>query len=83
MAPEGQVGQKEMKCKLKFKKYFHMSQYYSGERCGPWASCFYTKMFEIVTRLFRWHKTFCLVILILMLYLPFKTINFGHKFSML
>ena len=39
MAPEGQVGQKEMKCILKFEKYFHMSQCYSGERCGPWASC--------------------------------------------
>jgi hypothetical protein len=41
MAPEGQVGQKEMKCILKFEMYFHMSQCYSGERCGPWASCFY------------------------------------------
>jgi hypothetical protein len=40
MAPGGQVGQKEMKCILKFEKYFHMSQCYSGERCGPWASCF-------------------------------------------
>jgi hypothetical protein len=29
-----------MKCILKFKKYFHMSQCYSGERYGPWASCF-------------------------------------------
>jgi hypothetical protein len=26
----------EMKCK----KYFYISQGYSGERCGPWASCF-------------------------------------------
>jgi hypothetical protein len=33
------MGQKEMKCVLKFEKYFHMSQCYSGERCGPWASC--------------------------------------------
>jgi hypothetical protein len=24
MAPEGQVGQNEMKCILKFEKYFHM-----------------------------------------------------------
>jgi S-ribosylhomocysteine lyase LuxS involved in autoinducer biosynthesis len=40
MAPEGLVGQKEMKCILKFEKYFHMSQCYSGEQCGPWASCF-------------------------------------------
>jgi hypothetical protein len=39
MAPECQVGQREMKCILKFEKYFHMSQCYSGERCGPWASC--------------------------------------------
>jgi hypothetical protein len=39
MAPESQVGQKEMKCILKFEKYFHMSKCYSGERCGPWASC--------------------------------------------
>jgi hypothetical protein len=29
-----------MKCILKFEKYFHMSQCYSGERCGPWASCY-------------------------------------------
>jgi hypothetical protein len=28
-----------MKRIFKFKKYFHMSQCYSGERCGPWASC--------------------------------------------
>jgi hypothetical protein len=40
MAPESQVGQKEMKCISKFEKYFHMSKCYSGERCGPWASCF-------------------------------------------
>jgi hypothetical protein len=39
MAPEGQVGEKEMKCILRFEKYFYMSQCYSGERCGPWASC--------------------------------------------
>jgi hypothetical protein len=40
MASEGQVGQKEMKCILKFEKYFHMSHCYSGEGCGPWAFCF-------------------------------------------
>jgi hypothetical protein len=40
MAPEGQVGEKEMKCISKFEKYYHMNQCYSGERCGPWASCF-------------------------------------------
>ena len=45
MAPESQVGQKEMKCILKFEKYFHMSQCYSGERCGPCASCF-SKMID-------------------------------------
>ena len=39
MASESQVGQKEMRCILEFEKYFHMSQCYSGERCGPWASC--------------------------------------------
>jgi hypothetical protein len=40
MAPEGQVGQKEMKYIVKFEKYFHMSQCHSGERYGPWGSCF-------------------------------------------
>jgi hypothetical protein len=29
-----------MKCILKFEKYFHLSQCYSGERCDPWAFCF-------------------------------------------
>ena len=29
------MGQMEMKCIL----YFYMNQGYSGERCGPWASC--------------------------------------------
>jgi hypothetical protein len=48
MAPEGQVGQKEMKCILKFEKYFHISQCYSGERCGPWASCFLVVLFTFV-----------------------------------
>jgi hypothetical protein len=42
MAPEDQVGQKEMKCILKFEKYFHMSQCYLGERCDPWASCLWS-----------------------------------------
>jgi hypothetical protein len=39
MVSKGQVGQKEIKCIFKFEKYFHMSQCYSGERSGPWASC--------------------------------------------
>jgi hypothetical protein len=33
------MGQKKMKRIFKLKKYFHMSQCYSGEQCGPWASC--------------------------------------------
>jgi hypothetical protein len=34
-APEEQM---EMKCIL----YFYVDQGYSGERCGPWASCLYS-----------------------------------------
>jgi hypothetical protein len=35
------MGQMEMKCILNIgKKYFYIGQGYSGERCGPWASCF-------------------------------------------
>jgi hypothetical protein len=31
----------EMKCILNIgKKYFYIYQGYSGERCGPWASCY-------------------------------------------
>jgi hypothetical protein len=30
------MGQMEMKCI----SYFYVGQGYSGERCGPWASCF-------------------------------------------
>jgi hypothetical protein len=31
----------EMKCIFNIgKKYFYIGQGYSGERCGPWASCF-------------------------------------------
>jgi hypothetical protein len=34
------MGQMEMKCILNIgKKYFYIGQGYSGERCGPWASC--------------------------------------------
>jgi hypothetical protein len=43
MAPKGQVGQMEMKCLLIFEKYFHKSQCYSGERCGPWVFCLLIK----------------------------------------
>jgi hypothetical protein len=31
----------EMECIFYIgKKYFYFGQGYSGERCGPWASCF-------------------------------------------
>jgi hypothetical protein len=53
MALEGQVGQKEMKCILKFEKYFHMSQCYSGERCGPWASCLFIVAWAILSAIWR------------------------------
>jgi hypothetical protein len=34
------MGQMEMKCIFNIgKKYFYISQGYSGEPCGPWASC--------------------------------------------
>jgi hypothetical protein len=34
----------EMKCIFNIgKKYFCIGQGYSGERCGPWASCFSLK----------------------------------------
>jgi hypothetical protein len=26
---------------LMLEKYFYMGQGFSGERCGPWASCFF------------------------------------------
>jgi hypothetical protein len=55
MAPEGQVGQKEMKCILKFEKYFHMSQCYSGERCGPWASCFLNNRIDYISCIKNYH----------------------------
>jgi hypothetical protein len=36
------MGQMEMKCILNIgKKYFYIGQGYSGERCGPWASCYF------------------------------------------
>ena len=34
-APEHSMGQMEMKCI----SHFYVGQGYSGERCGPWASC--------------------------------------------
>jgi hypothetical protein len=36
------MGQMEMECIFDIgKKYFYFGQGYSGERCGPWAFCFY------------------------------------------
>jgi hypothetical protein len=38
------MGQMEMKCIFNIgKKYFYIGQGYSGERCGPWASCLRNK----------------------------------------
>jgi hypothetical protein len=35
------MGQMEMKCIFDLeKKYLYMGLGFSGERCGPWASCF-------------------------------------------
>jgi hypothetical protein len=48
MAPESQVGRKEMKYILKFEKYFHISKCYSGERCGPWASCLKNNFTDLI-----------------------------------
>jgi hypothetical protein len=45
MAPDGRMGQMEMKCMFDI-KYFYMGQGFSVERCGPWASCLWS---------FAWH----------------------------
>jgi hypothetical protein len=38
------MGQMEMKCIFDIgKKYFYFGQSCSGERCGPWASCFFNQ----------------------------------------
>jgi hypothetical protein len=37
----------EMKCILNIgKKYFYIGQGYSGERCGPWASCLFWYIYK-------------------------------------
>jgi hypothetical protein len=59
------MGQMEMKCILNIgKKYFYIGQGYSGERCGPWASCLISFLifiiiiifFKVVKKLLRWKK---------------------------
>jgi hypothetical protein len=38
------MGQMEMECIFDIgKRYFYFGQGYSGERCGPWASCYPTR----------------------------------------
>ena len=48
IAPLGQMGQMEMKCISNTEKYFYIGQGYSGERCGPWASCLLFNIFTVV-----------------------------------
>jgi hypothetical protein len=50
MALEGQVGQMEMKCIFDIGKKFYMGQGFSGEQCGPWASCFIERL--LITLIF-------------------------------
>jgi hypothetical protein len=40
MAPKGQMGQMDIKCILEKCFCITMGQDFSGERWGPWASCF-------------------------------------------
>jgi hypothetical protein len=48
-APEGWMGQMEMKCI----SYFYMGQGYSGEWCGPWASCLKSLHGSLIYALFK------------------------------
>jgi hypothetical protein len=48
IAPLGRMGQMEMKCISNTEKYFYIGQGYSGERCGPWASCLLFNIFTVV-----------------------------------
>jgi hypothetical protein len=44
------MGQMEMKCILNIeKKYFYIGQGYSGERCGPWASCLKERLLYVIS----------------------------------